>query len=458
MSLSSVRSIGGLALASPWLLAGVALAAPQAPPAPVPAAPAPVFYAPESALARDVGRALERNPGIQEAEARYRAALQQVPQVTALPDPMVGVTQSIRSPETRVGPQAEAFTVSQAFPWFGTLDLRGAVARAGADAAREAVAIRQWDVVLQVKQTFYNLAYLDAALRVTQEEQALLGQYEQLAESRYAAGQSPQEAVIKLQAEITKVLSRRQDLQGQRAALAARLNTLMNDPPATPVPAIGELAVPPVTTDRTALSALGDAHRPELAASQAMQRRAESAITLARTNFRPNFTLSAGFANVLTRRDAPGLMNPPPDNGKNPLSVSFAVTVPIHRGKYRASVAQAAEDLSAERDHFTVARNAMTDAIEEQIARLDTLREQLDLFQRVLIPQSQEALRSSESAYSTGQVGVLDLLDSERVLLDVRLVIARQRADYLIALATLERAIGYRFPDTASQSRSGIQE
>jgi outer membrane protein, heavy metal efflux system len=456
MSLSSVRSIGGLVLASPWLLAGVALAAPQAPAPQAP--PPPAFYAPEPALARYVGRALERNPGIQEAEARSRAARQQVPQVTALPDPMVGVTQSIRSPETRVGPQAEALTVTQAFPWFGTLDLRGTVARAGADAARETIGVRQWDVVLQVKQAFYNLAYLDAALRVTEEEQALLGQYEQLAETRYAAGQSPQEAVIKLQAEITKVLSRRQDLQGQRRALAARLNTLMNDPPATPIPVIGDLAIPPVATDRAALTALGEAHRPELAASEALQHRAEEAIALARTAFRPTFTLSAGFANVLTRRDAPGVANPPPDNGKNPLSVSFGVTVPLHRGKYTAAVAQAAEDLSAERDHFDAARSAMTDAIEEQTARLDTLREQLDLFQRVLVPQSQEALRSSESAYSTGQAGVLDLLDSERVLLDVRLVIARQRADYLIALATLERAIGVRFPETGSQARRGIQE
>lgn len=447
MSLSSVRSIGGLVLASPWLLAGAALAAPQAPATPASQAPAaPVFYAPQSALTRYVNRALERNPGIREAEARYRAALQQVPQVTALPDPMVGVTQSIRSPETRVGPQAEAFSVSQAFPWFGTLGLRGTVARAAADASREAIAVRQWDVVRQVKQTFYNLAYTDAALRVIQEEQALLGQYEQLAESRYASGQSPQEAVLKLQAEITKVLSRRQDLQGQRAALAARLNTLMNDPPASPVPAIAALVVPAVTPDRAALTALGDAHRPELAASRAMQHRAESAITLARTAFRPNFTLSVGFANILTRGDAGGLANPPPDNGKNPLSISFGVTVPIHRGKYRAGVAQAAEILSAERDGFASARNAMTDAIAEQIARLETLGEQLDLFQRVLIPQSQEALRSSESAYSTGQAGVLDLLDSERVLLDVRLVIARQRADYLIALATVERAIGFQFP------------
>ena len=41
---------------------------------------------------------------------------------------------------------------------------------------------------------------------------------------------------------------------------------------------------------------------------------------------------------------------------------------------------------------------------------------------------------------------MLDLLDGERVLLEVRLMIARYRSDYLVALADLERAIGVRFP------------
>jgi hypothetical protein len=79
-------------------------------------------------LRQYVGDALERNPSIQEVLARYRAALQSVPQVTALPDPVFGFSQAIRSLETRVGPQHNGFVLSQAFPWFGKLDLRGKVA------------------------------------------------------------------------------------------------------------------------------------------------------------------------------------------------------------------------------------------------------------------------------------------------------------------------------------------
>jgi outer membrane protein TolC len=55
-------------------------------------------------------------------------------------------------------------------------------------------------------------------------------------------------------------------------------------------------------------------------------------------------------------------------------------------------------------------------------------------------------LGSTEAAYQTGQVGILDLLDAERVLLDVRLMHERHNADYLVALANLERAVGTKFP------------
>ena len=70
----------------------------------------------------------------------------------------------------------------------------------------------------------------------------------------------------------------------------------------------------------------------------------------------------------------------------------------------------------------------------------------MDLFERVLIPQTREALRSAESGYRNGQLGALELLDSERSLLETRVLQARHQADYLQALAEMERAVGTRYP------------
>jgi outer membrane protein TolC len=58
-----------------------------------------------------------------------------------------------------------------------------------------------------------------------------------------------------------------------------------------------------------------------------------------------------------------------------------------------------------------------------------------------MLPQAEEALDSALAGYSAGSHGALDLLDSERVLLQVRIAEARARTDLAIAVALLEGAV-----------------
>ena len=407
----------------------------------------PAFYGTEADLRTYVDEALSRHPGVRQALARYRGALQNVPQAKALSDPMVTFTQAIRSVETRVGPQLNTFIVTQAFPWFGTLGLREQVAVQAAVAQYHHYVAAQRDVIASVKQAYYDLAYIDAALSVTEQEQSLVEHYEQLAQTRFATGQGLQQGVIRLQAEMARVVNRLDMLRQQRATLAARLNTLRDRAPETPIPAAAPPMLPAVELDLDTLYALGDRYRPELHASTALIERSERAVALARNTSRPTFTVGVGYQNVLGRRDPTGRLMPPLDNGKNPLAVSLGITIPLWTGKNRASVEHASEEFVAQRHGFAEARNAMEFAVRDAVIRLTTLRDQIDLFEQILIPQTEETLRATETAYETAQLGVLDLLDSERMRLDVQLMTARYAADYLVTLAELERAIGTTVPE-----------
>ena len=128
--------------------------------------------------------------------------------MTALPDPVFGFTQVIRSVETRDGPQRNGFVLSQAFPWFGKLDLRGKVVLQEAVSWYQLYRARQREVISQLKRTFYTLGYIDAAIQINDEERSLLEHYEGLAQTRYATGQGLQQAMIKIQAEITRIMDR----------------------------------------------------------------------------------------------------------------------------------------------------------------------------------------------------------------------------------------------------------
>ncbi len=404
------------------------------------------FYADRSDLRGYIELALRQNPGILESRALYRSELQKIPQVTALPDPMLSYTQFLRSVETRVGPQLNTFAISQRFPWFGKRDLKGQSATKAAAARYQLFRAREREVVQLVKQAFYEVAYTDRALEVTRKEQVLLEHYERLAQSRYGTGQGLRQAVIKIQAELTRNLNRLESLGQQRASAVARLNTLMDQPPEQSILPIAGLELQVPVVDAEELQELGNQNRQELRAAAALIEKTEKEIELAKSDFWPDFSLTAGLVNVGNRGDLAGMLSPPADNGKNAYNFSVGLNIPIWREKYRAGVAEATERLIAGKKNYLNLQNAMELSIRDQLVRLAALREQINLFEKALIPQLEEALRSTESAYETGQVGSLDLLDSERMLLEVRLAEARYQTDFWIALSNIERSIGTRFP------------
>jgi outer membrane protein TolC len=405
------------------------------------------FYANHPLLEQFVGEALLNNPALQEAIARYRASLQKTAQVTSLPDPTFKFTQFIRTVETRVGPQWNVFSLSQKLPWFGKLDRKGQVALRESAALYQMYRAEERQVIAQVKRTFYELGYIDRALEITREEESLLDHYERLSQARYSLGQGLMQAVIKVQAEITQVIDRSKLLERQRESLVARLNTLMDRPPEQMIPGVQPISLPEVPLNLEQLYDLGERNRQELKAVLARIEKEERTIELAKKDYWPDVTVSAGWINVAGRGDLAGILLPPPDNGKDAFNFSVGINLPIWRDKYHAGVVEATEKSIAERRNYLKTRNEMEFSIRDQVVRIQTLADQMDLYEEVLIPQAEGALRSSESAYETTQLGILELLDSERFLLRSRLVMARYNADYLRALTDLERAVGTKFPN-----------
>ena len=405
-------------------------------------------------LAAYLEKALERNPIVRESFARYRASQQRLPQVSSLPDPVFGVTQYLRNPETRVGPQTTMLSISQKFPWFGKRGDKEGVAAKEAAVVMQQHETRKLELVRQVKLAYYTLAYIDRAIGITREDLSVLEHYESLAQSRYSQGIGLQQAVIKLQAEMTRDRNRLEELRSQRVDGEAALNSLMDLPAYSPVGPITltSATLPGTPRDPGKSKVMLDQlyqqardSRPEVTATLLKIERDEKRIQLARKDYWPDFTIGAGFVNVLGRKDPAGQLVRPDQNGKNVWSLSFGMNIPLRRRKYDAAILEATESKIASREEYRNVVNTIEASIRAIGFRIASLAEQMKLFEQTLLPQAEQAVRSTEDAYSTGTVGVLDLLDSERVLLDVRLGLARLMSDYMKSRTEMERAIGAPF-------------
>jgi cobalt-zinc-cadmium efflux system outer membrane protein len=386
-----------------------------------------------------VAEVLLRNPDLARARREAMAAELRAPQVRSLPDPMASVTGFLSSPETRVGPQEMSVMLSQRLRWFGKLALREQAALFGAAAARAEVEARAVTRITETRRLYYELAFLEAEESAVRHDRDTLEHYEELARTRYASGVGLEQAVVKIQAEITKDDNRLLGIATRRAALTAALNALRDRPPETPLP-------PPTLPDDRDLPKLDYgpletvalAARPEVARERARMAQAATGVDLARKDYLPDFNVGLAYTRVGPRDDAAGRAMPPEGNGDDILGVTAGINVPLWRKKLAAGVEEASQrELAAQEGLRGVAAGIHRD-LGDLLHRIPQTREQLDLFRDVLTVQADEALRSAEAAYSAGALGALDLLDAERVLLEVRIAAARTAADLAVAVARLE--------------------
>ena len=224
------------------------------------------------------------------------------------------------------------------------------------------------------------------------------------------------------------------------------LNVLANRAANAPIPPVTIGERPVVSLDDEQLHASGVGQRPEVRLAKLRIDRDEHAVSLARQRYRPGLTVGIAWGNVLGRRDDPGRANPPLDNGRDTYSLTLGVSIPVFRSSYDAGVREAVARRSAAEEEYRHATDVVALAVRSTAFSITTIGEQLALFDRALLPQAEQTLRATEEAYSGGVTGVLELLDSEEVLLDVRLGLARLQADYMKALAEMERTIGEAFP------------
>jgi len=80
--------------------------------------------------------------------------------------------------------------------------------------------------------------------------------------------------------------------------------------------------------------------------------------------------------------------------------------------------------------------------VQQAYFNVKSAREILDLYRGALIPRAQARFDASEAGYRAGGVSFMDLLDSQRFLLNARVMAAMAEFNLGMQLARLERAIG----------------
>lgn len=376
------------------------------------------------------------NPGLEAAFNRWRAALELIPQVRALPDPTFTYGYFVEQVETRVGPQRQRFGIAQTFPWFGKLRLKGNRAGERASAAKEAYEQAKVKLFYEVKDAFYELSYLRSAISLTEENIELVKHLESVAQARFRSG-SEMTGVVKAQVELGKLEDRLSTLQELRDPISSRLNASLNRELSTfvPWPEGGMSRLISIADDEIVQTLLSAS--PELKLMAAMIRESERSVELAKKAFYPDLTLGIDYVDT---QDAPfpGVV----DSGKDPVMVMGSVNIPIWIGKNRAGVREAEAKRAAARASLENRGNVLVSELKMLLYRFRDAQRKIDLFGGTLAPLAKNSLDVAEQAYRAGGADFLELIDAQRLLLDIQLSYQRAIADREQRLAQIEMMIG----------------
>ncbi len=404
-------------------------------------APVPAGLSGEQPVDVYIRHALAENRGVQAARFNLLAMRNRITQETSLEDPMVQNTiwpfPSNAPQYSLMGYMPYELMITQQFPWFGTLKLRGQAAEQEAKAAFYELLAAQLEVVSRVKRAYYNVYFNQRAEAILAENKKLAEDFVILAKERLKSGTTTLQDVLRAQNVITDVESElvttRQELAGSKAALARQLHVS----PEADLRALPEMPVAQVPAQIEMLYRLAAAARPELQGRLAEVARDERQVELAKKRYYPNITAGLSYS-LMTRENSPS----PMADGRDNVGFVVGFNLPVYQKKLAAGVCEAEARAVADARRYDDLRDETYEEVKELFLEAKARREVLELFRRSYLPRAEAVLTLAANDYRVGNQDFLTLLTALRELLTVRMQVARLESEIGRAIASLERTVG----------------
>ncbi len=380
--------------------------------------------------------AFVRHPELQAAEYELRATVEQYAQVTYLDTILRQYVSFLRTLDTRIGPAVPMDQVQKRFPFPGTLELKAAVVGHAVEAARARYDGVLQDMVTGVRVAYADYVFLAQAIGITRESLGYLEQLEASVRGKLAAGTAEQAHVLQTQVELSGLRNELITLRQKRETVRARLSTVLNLPPDTPLgePVVYELKGFPADLD--ALSARALEEQPRIRQAEAGAARMATMIELAERATYPE--LSAGFS--IMAELSPATQGSGRD--REPFSTRPQVKPDPWFGSKEAYLREVRESERAARAKATAMRNHTLFRLKDAHVELDTARRLFELYRDVQVSQAMQAYQDAAAGYSADRVAFLNVIDALRRTLGFLLAKDRAERDYHQAHARLENAIG----------------
>jgi len=284
---------------------------------------------------------------------------------------------------------------------------------------------------------FYTLVFLQAALKIKDEQLEALNSHLSYVEKMMATGSATEYQILTTKVKISSIESQKVDIISAMTAQQASLNSLLGNEQSVKPVVKTELRVDVPAVQADSLLSYAYHNRDEVILNEMKTSLAGLRLGLVKLTNKPviSFMASAGGKNGYV-----------PELGilKANYVVGLGVRIPIFDGtknKYNISQAQSSlTSLSYESD-FT--RRTVSSELTEAEAYMSAAWKKVSQFE-LQVTQALKAYSLAETSFKAGVITNLDLLDANTSLSESRLLLLKARIDYSASVYKLKSALGER--------------
>jgi len=284
---------------------------------------------------------------------------------------------------------------------------------------------------------FYTLVYLQAAIKIKDEQIATLSEHLQYIEKMVATGSSTEYQLLSTKVKISTVESQKVDLVAALTAQQASLNSLLgNDQHSNPV-VKNELSVELPIIPSDSILSYAFQNRDEVLINEKKASLAELRYGMVKLQNKPLLSLQAsgGAKNGYI----PYLNKITPN-----YVVGLGLRVPLFDGlknKYNLSQAQSAITSLSYESEFT--KRNISNEVYESEAFMFAAKKKIGQFE-LQLRQALKAYTLAETSFESGVITNLDLLDANTSVSESSLMLLKARIDYAASVYKLKAALGER--------------
>lgn len=321
-------------------------------------------------------------------------------------------------------------------------------AQHAADAAAAGYEEASAELILSVREAYYDAALAAATVEIVQQSVDLAREHLEAVQLRERAGRASELEVLRAEVDMENLVPQLVEARNARDVALLNLKRLVNIPAAEPLELTTSLVPPEPTADRAVavrLPSPGEAldrlnARASVRGAQSQVLAAEEQVDIARSAYLPTVMLSAN----LTRQAFPagGFSFPGGNDWRDDWTVGFAVQWPLFSGLRRGAQLDEAQALRNEAQlELSRLREGLALEYQQAVGELERARAQISAAQRT-VEQAERVYELTEMRFEEGLATQLDVADARLALQQARLNEVRAWHGAQVALARGERALG----------------